>query len=97
MVDFLYPVPLLATPLHQKSPSRLSTSYLLAIHGQFQAASLLSRVGGGEGGWGGGIIKLKAKLSSTGTELGNDNNAVNFKDMIYMGPPYPGVGPAPHT
>ena len=59
MLDFLYPVPLLATPLHQKSPSTLSTSYLLAIHGQFQAASLLSqvRVGGLV------IIKLKANLS----------------------------------
>ena len=40
-VDLLYPVPLQATPCHQKSPSRISTSYLLSICGQFQAASRL--------------------------------------------------------
>ena len=36
-------------PCHQKLPTRLSTSYLLTIYGQFQAASLLSWgwVGGG--------------------------------------------------
>ena len=34
-------------PCHQKLPTRLSTSYLLTIYGQFQAASLLSLVGGG--------------------------------------------------
>ena len=61
-------MPLLATPLQQKSPIRLATSYLLATHGQFQAASLLSRVGWVSGvGW--VIIKLKANLSSTGTGL----------------------------
>ena len=38
-------------PLPQKLPKRLSTSYLLTIYGQFQAASLLSRVGGGGWGW----------------------------------------------
>ena len=41
-------------PCHQKSPSRLSTSYLLTIYGQFQAASLLSLVGGGWWVGGGG-------------------------------------------
>ena len=62
-------------PDTQKSPSRLSTSYLLTIYGQFQAASLLSRVGGGGVGGVGGLIliKLKAKLSSTGTVLANWN------------------------
>ena len=68
MGDFLYPVPLLATPSQQKSPSRLSASYLMGIHGQSQAVSLLYRVGWvGGGGW--VIIKLKANLSSTGTGL----------------------------
>ena len=43
----------------------LSTSYLLTIFCQFQAASLLSRVGGG--GWV-VIIKLKSNLSSNWTE-----------------------------
>ena len=56
-------VPLLATPLRQKSPSKLSTSYLLAIHGQFHAASPLFRVGWVV------MIKLKTNLSSTGTGL----------------------------
>ena len=41
----LYALPLHPTPCHQKSPSRLSTSYLLTIYGQYQAASILSRVG----------------------------------------------------
>ena len=63
-MGLFYALPLHPTPCHQKSPSRLSTSYLLTIYGQYQAASLLSRVGGGR--WVGVvIIKLKANLSST--------------------------------
>ena len=74
-MDFLYPVPLQAIPCHQNSPSRLSTSHLLTIYGQFHAASLLSQGWVGVGWWMDGwagvvIIKLKANLSSTGTELG---------------------------
>ena len=63
-VDLLFSGPLKATPCHQKSPSRLSITYLLTIYNQFQAATLLSRgwVGGGE--WV-VIIILKANLGST--------------------------------
>ena len=72
-------VSLLATPLQQKSPSRLSTSYLLAIHGQFQAASLLSRVGR-VGGWvwqlsNLTLILVQLALHRTGTEFGNSENS----------------------
>ena len=60
-------------PCHQKLPTRLSTSYLLTIYGQFQAASLLSLVGGG--GW---VVIIRNKANSvrlnlpTGTELGKN-------------------------
>ena len=72
-MDFFYPVPLQAAHYHEKLPSRLSTSYRLAIvNGQFQVAYLLLR------GWGGLVVlvKLKTSFSSTatglptGTELG---------------------------
>ena len=69
-MGLFYAVPLQATPCHQKSPSRLSIPYLMTIYGQFQAASLLSRVGG----WVGVVlIKLELNLSSTGTGLANWN------------------------
>ena len=56
-VNLLYPVLLQVTPCHQKFPSRLSTSYPLAINVLFQAASLLSR------GWV-GIVIIKLRIGS---------------------------------
>ena len=48
-MGLFHAVPLHPTPCHQKSPSRIFTIHKLPtdhIYGQFQAASLLSRVGG---------------------------------------------------
>ena len=77
-MDLLYPVPVQATPCHQKSPSRLSTSNLLV---NFKLHLYFPRVGWvGVGGWV-VIVNLKVNLSSTdtglptGTELGNKSSA----------------------
>ena len=67
-MGLFYAVPLKATPVTKNQS--LSTSYLLTKFGHFQAAPLLSRVGGWR--WV-VIIKPKAKLSSSGTGLANWN------------------------
>ena len=71
-VSFCYLKYILSYPvIHIKSGLRLThpkyvchtfPSYLLTIYGQFQAASLLSRVGGG--GWGGGVVIIRIKANS---------------------------------
>ena len=77
-------LPLHPTPCHQKSPCRLSTSYLLTIymvnfklHLYFPGwVGWLRRLCGGlvaEAMWWVVIIKHKAKHSSTGTGLANLN------------------------
>ena len=83
-MGLFYALPLQATPCQQKSPSRLSTSYLLTIymvnfklHLYFPGwVGWLRRLCGGlfaEAMWWVVIIKLKAKLSSAGTRLANWN------------------------